>query len=260
MMDVNAYLTKLSKQLEVGDSEISKIQDSISNLKTKIWGKFQENLVSVEPIGSFDRQTMLSRSVDKESDVDILVIFKSGEYQPQTYLNWLKEFSEKNYSRSEISPDFPTIAIDMNHIRFELVPAYKNGQLKIPAPRSKEIKWITTDPLEFKQKVENKNKNNGQLILPIIRIFKYWNCLNNYPFTSFYLENFIVTHSYSRCYNLRDYFFEVINDLDNTNFDKSLESHVNNLYRKRLRLQGMEKEKLIEYMEQELQTFIPLLV
>jgi hypothetical protein len=228
-------------------------------LKTKIWGTFQENLVSAEPIGSFDRQTMLSRSVDKESDVDILVIFKSGEYQPQTYLNWLKEFSEKNYSRSEISPDFPTIAIDMNHIRFELVPAYKNGQLKIPAPRSKEIKWITADPLEFKQKVENKNKNNGQLILPIIRIFKYWNCLNNYPFTSFYLENFIVTHSYSSCYNLRDYFFEVINDLDNTSFDKPLESHVQNLYKKRARLQGMEKEKLIEYMEQELQTFIPLL-
>jgi tRNA nucleotidyltransferase (CCA-adding enzyme) len=64
MMDVNAYLTKLSKQLEVGDSEITKIQDSISNLKTKIWGTFQENLVSAEPIGSFDRQTMLSRSVE----------------------------------------------------------------------------------------------------------------------------------------------------------------------------------------------------
>lgn len=259
MIDVNTYLTKLSKQLEVGDSEITKIQDSVSNLKTKIWGTFQENIVSVEPIGSFDRQTMLPRSVDKESDVDILVIFKTGEYQPQTYLNWLKEFSEKNYSRSEISPDFPTIAIDMNHIRFELVPAYKNGQLKIPAPRSKEVKWITTEPLEFKQKVENKNKNNGQLILPIIRIFKYWNCLNNYPFTSFYLENFIVTHSYSSCDNLRDYFFEVINDLDNTSFEKSLESHVQNLYKKRARLLGMEKEKLIEYMEQELQTFIPLL-
>ena len=258
-MDVNTYLTTLSKQLEVGDSEIGKIQDSISNLKTKIWGRFQENLVSVEPIGSFDRKTMLPRVVDKESDVDILVVFKSGDYQPQTYLNWLKEFAEKNYSRSDISPDFPTIAIDMNHIRFELVPAYKNGQLKIPAPRSKEIKWITTDPLEFKQKVESKNKNNDQLILPVIRIFKYWNCLNNYPFTSFYLENFIVMHSYSSCHTLRDYLFEVLSDLNNTCFEKPLESHVQNLYKKRTRLMGMEKEKLIEYMEQELQTFIPLL-
>jgi hypothetical protein len=147
----------------------------------------------------------------------------------------------------------------LGQLRFELVPAYKDGQLKIPAPRSKEIKWITTDPVEFKQKVENKNKNNNQLILPIIRIFKYWNCLNNYPFTSFYLENFIISHSYSSCDKLRDYFFEVLNDLNNSRFEKQLESHVQNLYNKRKRLLGMEKEKLIEYMEQELQTFIPLL-
>lgn len=265
MMDVNEYLTTLVKKLSVTKDEKEKIDNSVNYLKGKIWERFQDRLSKVEVFGSYDRGTSLSPSIDKNADVDLLIIFKTNDYQPDTFLKHLNEFAGNLYKRSDVSPDHPAITIELNHVKFELVPAYwkervfSDDGLMIPAPRNKEIKWITTEPIEFKKQLEKKNKNNDQLILPIIRIFKYWNCLNNYPFTSFYLENFIITHSYSFCHNIRDYFFEVISDLNNTSFEKPLESHVQNLYKKRTRLLGMEKEKLMEYIEQELQTFIPLL-
>jgi predicted nucleotidyltransferase len=264
-MDINTYLTKLSNQLKIGAPEKNKIETSISNLKRKIWSHFQEKLLSVDLFGSFDRETMLSRSIDVESDVDIMAIFKSGDFQPQTYLNWLRDFSEKNYSRSEVLSDFPTIAIEMEHIRFEIVPSYSKeiflsgNELKIPAPRSKEVKWITTSPTEFKNKVIKKNANNDQMILPTVRLMKYWNSINGRPFSSYSLENFIVEHSYSSCSNLRDFFYEVISDLNNASLDQQERQFVNKIYEKRRRLISLEKNNIPEYIEQELSSFLPFI-
>lgn len=265
MMDANTYLTKLSNQLKIGGPEKEKIDTSLSYLKQKVWGQFQDKLLSAELFGSYDRGSMLPLAIDKDSDVDILVIFKSGQYQPQTYLNWLKDFSEKNYPRSGVAPDFPTIAIEMEHIRFELVPGYikeyalASDELRIPAPRSKDVKWIATDPAGFKNNLNRKDENNDRLILPTGRLIKYWNCINGRPFSSYYLEKFIIEHSYSSCYNLKDYFFEVISDLNNTGFEDQWQKYVTPLYEKRRRLIALEKQNIPEYIEQELSSFLPLI-
>jgi predicted nucleotidyltransferase len=265
-MDVNSYLKKLAGKLKVDDEEKKRTDTSIAYLKKKAWEKFQEKLSLVDVFGSYNRETKLPELIDKESDVDIMLIFKSGEFQPQTYLNWLKDFSEKSYPRSDVSPDFPTIAIEIGRIRFELVPAYyetfvlSSDELKIPAPRNKEIKWITTAPKEFGNKVDKKNIDNDQQILPVIRLLKYWNYINGRLFSSYYLEHFIIEHSYSSCNELKDYFYEVISDLNKEqNLDQDQKKLVDGLYERRRRLLALEEKNIPEYIEQELMSFLPMI-
>lgn len=69
---------------------------------------------------------MLPRSYDPSSDVDYMVVFKNVIYQPQTYLNKLRDFVNYYYRTSEIKQSHPTIQLNLNHITFELVPASHN--------------------------------------------------------------------------------------------------------------------------------------
>ncbi len=257
-MDVDSYLTRLSKALEIDSNLKGKIENSIEYLKKEIWGLFQDKLHIVTVFGSFDRGTFISE--DENSDVDILVIFKNDEYQPDTYLNQIRKLCDKKiYPRTEVYSDHPSVVVPLEHVKFEIIPAYQysGDTVKIPAPRGKELKWIKTSPTVFKKNVLTKNSNNGNMILPTIRILKYWNYLNGRPFDSYYLEDFIITHSYSYCSVLKEYVYEVISDLNNKGFENELGGLVTNLYENRRRLLALEKEQLSEYLEHELNLFLP---
>lgn len=56
-----------------------------------------------------------------------MIVFDNvNNYTPQTFLTRLKNFAEEYYSRSEIYQDSPAIVLELNHIKFELVSAYKS--------------------------------------------------------------------------------------------------------------------------------------
>ena len=105
----------------------------------------------------------------------------------------------------------------LNHIKFDLVPAYKSGwiieTIYIPAPKSDYTDWVSTDPNGFNQKLTDKNNSNSSLIKPMIRLVKYWNARNDYVYYSYELEQTLVELSYWSCYNLKDYFFDAIKHL-----------------------------------------------
>ena len=257
MVDSNQYLTSLSQKLIFDPIKKDKVELSIARLTKNLWGHFQDRLASVEVIGSFDRETIISE--DKNSDVDIIVVFKQKEVKPDTYLNQLKAFCKTVYPSSEIYQDYPTIVIDMEHVKFEIVPSFfvTDSVKKIPAPRAKEFSWINTSPKEFKNSVDAKDRNNKNLIKPLIRIFKYWNFLNDKAFSSYEIEKLLISKSYTSI-SLKDYFISGINVLtENANTDAqkkvcaALREH-----RRRLRI--LEENKIPEYVEPELQAFIPL--
>lgn len=110
----------------------------------------------------------------------------------------------------------------LNHIRFELVPAINQFfyGLQIPAPASAYQKWIGTDPTDFNSSLINANKANNNLIKPLIRLVKYWNAVNGYVFDSYSLEKDIVNHGYwhigflSGSAQLQDYFYDYMKSLD----------------------------------------------
>jgi hypothetical protein len=199
-MNANGYLTRISAQAHVRELEEVNIRRSLTALQTKIDLHFQGTLLTGNPVrnhfpfGSFTRGTMLPRGMDPYSDIDYMIVFADSEAKPQAYLDRLRRFVEARYPKSEIAQSTPTIVLSLNHIRFELVPAIEGtwGSLKIPTRSSGYQTWQDTEPNAFNETLTEKNKSNGNQVKPLVRVLKYWNARNGYPFESYQLERQIV--------------------------------------------------------------------
>ena len=192
-MTVNGYLESLANNLILSDIEKNNIKRSIEAIKYRLNNYFQNEVLEVMLFGSYTRGTILPRRYDDKSDIDIMVIFSNSErYNPQTFLNKLKKFAELWYTASEIYQSSPTIVLELNHIKFELVPAYWSiytNSFHIPSTPSS---WMTTAPDTFNSKLSAFNSENKWLIKPSIRLIKLLNIRrNNRAFRSFEIESYI---------------------------------------------------------------------
>lgn len=191
------HLINLGSSLIIREEEKEKISISIETIKERVKQWFGDEIIAIETFGSYSRNTILPRRVDKDSDIDIMIVFKNEKnYQPQTLLNKLREFVERKYSTSEIYQSNPTIVLELGHIKFELVPAiiddYYGKIYKIPAKASHYLDWMTTSPNKFKGELELYNGLTSYLLKPLIRIMKYWNILNDKVYSSYELEGTIL--------------------------------------------------------------------
>lgn len=230
-MSVLSYLSDISSKLVISGDEKLGIIESINNLRNHLnkWEHFPDISESFV-FGSFDRETILPRWADNNSDVDYLIVFKDNpQYQPQTYLNWLKGFVENAYSRSEIYQSHPTIVLELNKIKFELVPAIKPWSYMIPTNTTYYSRWQSTDPKTLKGKVTSSNVLNS-CIRPLIRIMKYWNVKNGRPYASFELEDMIASHMYWGAVNLEECFYSFVDSLPvRYEFSQIKKNAINNL-------------------------------
>ena len=208
-MTVSTHLASLASSLVLSESEKSSISRSIVTLFSRLDTYFGDGIIEHFQFGSNTRGTILPRKADINSDVDCMVVFDTsdGQKKPQTYLDRLKRFAEQKYSRSEIYQSSPTIVLSLNHIKFELVPAVDIYGYQIPSPASSWTEWISTDPISTNQEIQDKNKSENYQIKPLVRLIKYWNASQGYPFTSFSIEQNIVGTYYISCTSLKDYFY-----------------------------------------------------
>lgn len=224
-MSANGYLTRLADSAVLRELEKQNVDRSLVGLRARLDAHFKGTLLTGNLLkrqltfGSYTRGTILPRSMDEQSDVDHMVVFSDSDAKPQAYLDRLRRFAEERYARSEIYQSNPTIVLELNHIRFELVPAIESwGGLRIPAKSGSFSSWIDTRPNDFNERLTAKNKDNGNLIKPLVRVLKYWNARNNYPFESYALEQMIVDHTPLAVIlfggNLWDRFSSFINDLN----------------------------------------------
>lgn len=233
-MSINSYLEKLSNDLIIRDTEKSSIKTSIETLEKRL-GYYFTNIEESFCFGSYTRGTILPRTADSNSDIDYMIVFNNSlNYKPQTLLNHLKSFANLYYSSSEIFQSYPTLVLSLNHIKFELVPAYNSGiyvkDYKIPAPSTNYEDWISTDPNGFNINLTNKNKNNNFKIKPMIRLIKYWNALNGYIYSSYELEKHLINVYYSY-FNTRleQYFKEGVKSLPaNYHFSQTKKDKIEN--------------------------------
>lgn len=220
-MSVLNYLEDLASNAILEEDEKFSIEKSINTLKLRLNNYFGNELNEHFKFGSSTRGTILPRNMDSQSDIDYMVVFKDDSYKPQTYLDKLKRFVEAKYSTSEIYQSNPTIVLNLNHIKFEIVPAidkgYFSNDYRIPAKASDYNDWIQTDPNGFNNELTNKNKNNDFQMKPLIRLIKYWNANNGHMFYSFPLEKNIVGKSYSYCNNLKEYFYNYMENFGTSN-------------------------------------------
>jgi len=213
-MSVLTHLTSLANTLKIQDAERIGIDRSINNLNSKV-NLYISNVENKFVYGSYDRKTILKRSYDPNSDVDYMIVFSDGaSYQPQTLINRVKNFVQTIYTRSEIYQSSPTVVLELNHIKFEITPAYQSwGTLYIPAPSSNYNDWISTYPQQIKTDLNTKNQSNLYLIRKLVRLLKYWNVKNNKVYSSYELENLILSFNYLFCLNLKDYLFTAVENL-----------------------------------------------
>jgi hypothetical protein len=212
-MSVSTYLATRASNAVLSTTERNSVGTSISTLQTRLDSWFVDKLTTHFKFGSFTRDTILPRSMDTQSDIDYMVVFKEGGYQPQTYLDRLKKFVEARYQTSELYQSSPTIVLELNHIKFELVPAldatFGTGY-RIPRAAGG---WQDTNPNDFNAKLTAKNVAEGHCLKPAIRLAKFWNANDGYVFNSYLLEKWIVDQQYWSCGNVRDYLFAIFENL-----------------------------------------------
>ena len=222
-MSVLSYLKETSDNAILNDEENESIKISIDHLISKLDLYFGDYVEDYEQFGSSTRETILPRSMDLNSDIDLMIIFQDSSYKPQTYLTQLKEFMEGSYPKSELYQSRPSVVLELNHIKFDLVPAVINKGLFYEAlyiPNNSGG-WQSTDTKRFNNELTEKNKDNKSLIKPAIRLVKYWNAVNEYIFESYLLEKKVVNYlSFPFCDNLKDYFFKIIESLDSYGLSK----------------------------------------
>ena len=177
-MSVNSYLSNLASELVLADFEKNRVSNSLETIKSRLSNYFGSDVTERKVFGSYSRGTILPRKADDNSDIDLMVVFSNPYgYNPQTFLNKLKNFAEHYYSTSEIYQSSPTIVLELQHIKFELTPAYKSfSTYYIPKNQSD---WMITDPDGFNETLTECNKNNGSKIKPIVRLLKLWNIKKN---------------------------------------------------------------------------------
>lgn len=221
-MSVNGYVKGLASNLVLTSNEKNSISISIDTIENRLKKYFGNKIKKSFIFGSYTRQTILPRKADKQSDIDYMIVFENNNnYKPQTFLERLKRFANKYYSTSEIFQSHPTMVLELNHIKFELVPAYHEIIFTyIPAPSSNFENWMTTEPKKLKNKVENANKNNNFKIKPLIRLMKYWNAKNDYVYNSHELENNILNGFYLLNTNLKEYLYSAFENLNTYNLPK----------------------------------------
>lgn len=225
-MTVDSYLSNLANEMVIRDSKKDSIALSFSTLSIRLKSYFGSEVIDIIKFGSYSRGTILPRNFDEKSDVDVMVVFKNEyNYKPQTFLDKLKKFAFAKYSTSEINQSIPTIVLELNHIKFELVPANKtyswsNDQYNISKNSST---WMLTKPKTFDDSLVECNKNNFYRIKPIVRLLKHWNIENNFrELASFELEKKIsdnMRYAYYSCSSYSDYVKEGLKTI--RTYDKS---------------------------------------
>jgi len=212
-MSVLSFLTDLASSAVLSGTEQQSINTSVSTLQNRLGLHFEAGALKQHfRFGSSTRGTILPRSMDEQSDIDYMIVFNDASATPQTYLNRLRSFVERRYGTSEIYQSQPTIVLELNHIKFDLVPATTNwfGELQIPNGAGG---WQTTNPNDFNATLEARNKEHRSLIKPTIRLFKFWSAASGYVFPSFEMEKWVCGRSFGSLSNQRDYFFAVIDAL-----------------------------------------------
>lgn len=192
---LNNLLKRISSELFIKhkSTERTKIQKSLDGIIEKLEDYFDDEVEEIVVFGSYTRGTILPRRFDEHSDIDILIQFNVDDYDkltPESYRTQLQKFAKENYKKAFVIKDHPSIVLELKEIKFDLVPSlfdegYIYDSVEIP---NKYGGWMETDPGRFNEELTKANKKYKSIVKPIIRLMKYWNACQDYPFSSYELE------------------------------------------------------------------------
>ena len=212
-MSVISYLDARASSAVLSADEQAAINTSIATIRTRLKTYFGTALSEQLRFGSSTRGTILPRKMDQHSDIDYMVVYAEGGAVPNTYLDRLRRFAEQHYSTSDIKQSSPSLVLQLNHIKFDLVPALKVWGTTYQIPEGSSA-WRTTNPNDFNGQLDLLNQREMFKIKPMIRLLKYWNAEAGYVCDAYSLEKFVVMLSFYGVSNIRDYLFTAFDNLD----------------------------------------------
>ncbi|HUF28581.1 MAG TPA: hypothetical protein VMM18_16500 [Gemmatimonadaceae bacterium] len=215
-MSVATYLDGTARSLLPGKEEKEFTAAQIVTLRSRLMAYFGGDVRDQLQFGSSTRETKLPGRVDSRADVDYMIVFDNTYgLGPHAFRDRLNRFAQRYYSLSEIWRSHPTVVLRLGDLMFDLVPARRGAfdTLSIPAPASSFTEWIETDPIAFNATFAQVNRNERYHIRPLIRLLKYWNARVEYPYDSYFLEEWIVARWFSGVSTLKGYFYDAVASL-----------------------------------------------
>ncbi|HMV08164.1 MAG TPA: hypothetical protein PK325_00945 [Cyclobacteriaceae bacterium] len=220
-VSINNRLINFAQQelvIKNDSPERERIKGSLEQLEKILKDQFRGELQEVKRFGSFTRNTILPRKYDTHADVDLMVVFKtdSTRYTPGTYRERLLRVLNGAYPNSISKKDFPAVKLELNHIMFDVVPAYQESyswdtSLYIPGAADS---WRTTVPNDINDSLTKMNQSYGDnIVRQVIRLCKHWNFGAGYPFESYLMEKKIVEMFFWWGDNLYEKFMSVLSNL-----------------------------------------------
>lgn len=222
MATINTILTTFAQQhlvLGYTSTERDRINSSLTQLEKVLKDKLQNNVKEFIRFGSWTRNTILPRKYDRQSDIDLMVVFNTtnGTKTTETYRTNLIDIISKAYPNSISKKDFPVVKLELNHIMFDIVPAYKSTSIfdsftyYIP---DTNYGWRGTKPNDLNDLIAQKNKSYGNnIVRNVIRLCKHWNANNGKFMESYVLEKWIVDRFFYSGDDLYAKFLSIMNDL-----------------------------------------------
>jgi predicted nucleotidyltransferase len=200
-------------------TEKTKITASLNNIKAKLKQEFGNDIIVIVEFGSFVRKTNLPRLYDEKSDIDLMIVFNHDrlKWNPSTYRKHLLKFTDTYFPNSISYKSSPTVVLELNHIKYDLVPAHQRDEgwfttsMVMYIPES-DTEWMETDPHGFSKKLDSVNENYDYNVKRIIRLLKAWNAKVGYPLESYSLEKEIAKMNFSGD-NIEEGFFYAIENL-----------------------------------------------
>lgn len=236
-LTIDKKLQELAQEYYISKSstEKTKIETSLSNIKKKLISDFGDRILSVSEFGSYARKTILPRNYDDRSDIDLLIVFdhENINVNPSTYRKHLHEFAERFYSNSISYKSKPSVVIELNHINYDLVPAYKEDtgffstNIETFIPKN-DTEWRSTNIKGFSEKLEVVNKKYDFNVKRVIRLLKAWNAKVSHPLESYFFEQEIADMNFSGD-NLEAGFFYAIDHLSGRRNTSNAENKISTL-------------------------------
>jgi len=221
-MSINSKLTIFAiRELVIARDakERFRINISIGRLKRRLKQKFIRDIKDFILFGSYTRNTILPRKYDPNSDIDLMVIFNTNNSikTPETYRRNLVDILDEAYPNSISVKDFPAVKLVLNHIKFDIIPAYvEESYLLGKTYYIPDVgnNWRITTPNDINEKLASVNQSYGNnIIRNTIRLCKHWNASFDYPFDSYEMEKEILNLGYWSSKNLYDCFLKTVDDI-----------------------------------------------
>lgn len=220
-MSINNRLATFAQQelvLSHNDTERDKINGSLTQLEKVLKDKLTTNAKEFIRFGSFTRNTILPRKYDAKSDVDLMVVFNTNltKLTSGTYRKKILDIVSVAYPNSVSKKDFPAIKLELNHIMFDIVPAYCDeswGSKYYYIPDSGDG-WRRTTPNDINDSLASKNQSYGNnVIRNTIRLCKHWNAGAGFPLESYTMEKDIINLIYWGNEDTYERFLKTLNSI-----------------------------------------------